>query len=185
MSHGTGCALPHKYGVYANVTRFKDWIITTILNEFTEKEIDVDFKRKMKDFEKNWIKWNNVTFYLHLYFTLNSLIKKNKWKRKLYVLLFFWALLTLLFQNVLTHSFASLNWRRSGVFIINFENISHLALVFLLLTLSNKMPAGKKICKELWFQYNTLESFMILNITFYAFKVSQKNSAQKKKIEIN
>ena len=27
-------------------------------------------------------------------------------------------------------------WRRSGVFIINFEHISHLILVFLLLTLS-------------------------------------------------
>ena len=27
-------------------------------------------------------------------------------------------------------------WRHSGVFIVNFEHISHLALVFLLLTLS-------------------------------------------------
>ena len=27
-------------------------------------------------------------------------------------------------------------WRRSGVFIVNFEYISHLVLVFLLLTLS-------------------------------------------------
>ena len=27
-------------------------------------------------------------------------------------------------------------WRRSGVFIVNFEHISHLLLVFLLLTLS-------------------------------------------------
>ena len=27
-------------------------------------------------------------------------------------------------------------WRRSGIFIVNFEQISHLALVFLLLTLS-------------------------------------------------
>ena len=27
-------------------------------------------------------------------------------------------------------------WRRSGVFIVNFEHISHLALVFLLLTLN-------------------------------------------------
>ena len=27
-------------------------------------------------------------------------------------------------------------WRRSNVFIVNFEHISHLALVFLLLTLS-------------------------------------------------
>ena len=34
-------------------------------------------------------------------------------------------------------------WRRSGVFIVNFENSSHLVLVFLLLTLNMKMPAGE------------------------------------------
>ena len=28
------------------------------------------------------------------------------------------------------------HWRRSGIFIVNFEHISHLALMFLLLTLS-------------------------------------------------
>ena len=28
------------------------------------------------------------------------------------------------------------HWRRSGVFIVNFEHISHFVLVFLLLTLS-------------------------------------------------
>ena len=33
--------------------------------------------------------------------------------------------------------------RRSGVFIVNFEHISHLVLVFLLLTLKMKLPAGK------------------------------------------
>ena len=33
-------------------------------------------------------------------------------------------------------------WRRSGAFIVNFEHISHLILVFLLLTLSRQMPAG-------------------------------------------
>ena len=32
--------------------------------------------------------------------------------------------------------------RRSGVFIVNFEHISHLALVLLLLILSRYMPAG-------------------------------------------
>ena len=30
----------------------------------------------------------------------------------------------------------SRHWRRSGVFIVNFEHISHIALVFTLLTLS-------------------------------------------------
>ena len=32
-------------------------------------------------------------------------------------------------------------WRRSGVFIVNFEYISHLALVILLLTLNMQLPA--------------------------------------------
>ena len=31
-------------------------------------------------------------------------------------------------------------WRHSGVFIVNFEHISYLVLVFLLLTLSKLMP---------------------------------------------
>ena len=35
--------------------------------------------------------------------------------------------------------------RHSGVFIFHFEHISHLVLLFLLLTLSWEMPAGKKI----------------------------------------
>ena len=34
------------------------------------------------------------------------------------------------------------HWRRSGIFIVNFEHISYLVLVFLLLTLSRLMPAG-------------------------------------------
>ena len=37
-----------------------------------------------------------------------------------------------------------INRHRSGVLIVNFGHISHLALVFLLLTLSKEMPAGKK-----------------------------------------
>ena len=36
---------------------------------------------------------------------------------------------------------AERHWRRSGVFIVNFEHISHLFLVFLLLTLNMQMPA--------------------------------------------
>ena len=31
-------------------------------------------------------------------------------------------------------------WRRSGVFVVNFEHIPHLALVFLLLTLNMQLP---------------------------------------------
>ena len=33
-------------------------------------------------------------------------------------------------------------WRRSCVFMVNFEHISHFVLVFLLLTLSRKILAG-------------------------------------------
>ena len=59
VSHGDGCARPHKYGVYSNVTHFKDWIIETILNEFTKKEDDEDLARKIKNFEKNLNKKSN------------------------------------------------------------------------------------------------------------------------------
>ena len=34
------------------------------------------------------------------------------------------------------------HWRRSGVFIVNFEHILHLVVVFLLLTLNRQMPTG-------------------------------------------
>ena len=33
-------------------------------------------------------------------------------------------------------------WRRSGVFIVNFEHISYLVLVFVLFTLNMQLPAG-------------------------------------------
>ena len=51
VSHGDRCARPHLYGVYSNVAYFKDWIIETILNEFTKAEIEVEFTRKMKGFK--------------------------------------------------------------------------------------------------------------------------------------
>ena len=38
-----------------------------------------------------------------------------------------------------------LHWPRSGVFIVNFEHISHAVLVFLLLTLHMYLPAGMLI----------------------------------------
>ena len=59
VSHGEGCARPHKYGVYSKVTHFKNWIIETILNEFTEKEDNEDLAQKMKNFEKNLNKMSN------------------------------------------------------------------------------------------------------------------------------
>ena len=58
-------------------------------------------------------------------------------------------------------------WRRYGVFIVNFEHSSHLVLVFLLLTLNMSLPAGKlqhnytcitpsqyKICLLRWGEWN-------------------------------
>ena len=49
-------------------------------------------------------------------------------------------------------------WRRSRVFIVNFKHISNLVLVFLLLTLSREIPAGKGAL----FSLNTLCYFMSL-----------------------
>ena len=40
------------------------------------------------------------------------------------------------------------HWRRSGIFIVNFQHISHLVLVFPLLTLSRSMPAGLLLFKS-------------------------------------
>ena len=37
------------------------------------------------------------------------------------------------------------HWPHSGIFIINFQQISHLFLVFLLLTLNMQLPAGELI----------------------------------------
>ena len=39
-------------------------------------------------------------------------------------------------------------WRRYGVFVVNFEHISHLVPVFLLLTLNMKLPAGLSIIQN-------------------------------------
>ena len=39
-------------------------------------------------------------------------------------------------------------WHRSGVFIVNFEHVLHIVLVFLLLTLSMQLSAGWVIKPE-------------------------------------
>ena len=41
------------------------------------------------------------------------------------------------------------HWHRSSVFIVNFEHISHLVLVFLLLTLNMSLPAGEVCLKNI------------------------------------
>ena len=40
------------------------------------------------------------------------------------------------------------SWRHSGVFVVNFKHISHLFLVFLLLTLNMQLPAGIPLRKN-------------------------------------
>ena len=40
-------------------------------------------------------------------------------------------------------------WCRSGIFIVNFEHISHLVLVFLLLTLNMQLPAGQLLIRNI------------------------------------
>ena len=41
-------------------------------------------------------------------------------------------------------------WRRSGIYIVNFEHISHLVLVFLLLTFNMQLPAGESQITRLY-----------------------------------
>ena len=42
-------------------------------------------------------------------------------------------------------------WRRSGVFIVNFEHISHIVLVFSLLALNKQMSANQ-VCFVYFFE---------------------------------
>ena len=64
----------------------------------------------------------------------------------------------------------SRQWRRSDVFIANFEHISHLTLVFLLLTLNMCLPAG--LCL---YQYMNFLSFLffylLISINFILHKL--------------
>ena len=62
------------------MTHFKNWIIETILNEFTEKEDNEDLGQKMKNFEKNLNKMSN--------WVVEYFWKQRKWRRMLHVLLF-------------------------------------------------------------------------------------------------
>ena len=45
-------------------------------------------------------------------------------------------------ENSTTYDKLEEFWHRSGVFIVNFEHISYLVLVFLLLTLNMQLPTG-------------------------------------------
>ena len=50
-------------------------------------------------------------------------------------------------------------WRGSGVFIINFKHVSHLVLLFLLLTLSRE-NAGREASLSIFLKY----SFIIIKV---------------------
>ena len=51
--------------------------------------------------------------------------------------------------------------RRSGIFIVNFEHIPHLVLVFLLLTLNMQLPAGKCVSKSGLLQILTSGKYIV------------------------
>ena len=54
------------------------------------------------------------------------------------------------------------HWRRSGIFIVNFEHISHLVLVFLLLALNMQLPAGNTVAIVNW----VAEKFQLDSVKF-------------------
>ena len=70
--------------------------------------------------------------------------------------------------------------RRSGVFIVNFEHISHLVLVFLLLTLNMQLPAGWEHLYILLFTYSKVLYFKLNYHSEYHSVSIQENTDQKK-----
>ena len=59
-------------------------------------------------------------------------------------------------------------WRHSGVFNVNFEQISHIALVFPLFTFNKLMPVGRDIFYLQLFN-DTLASFLLALVTIRTF----------------
>ena len=47
-------------------------------------------------------------------------------------------------------------WHRSGVFIVNFEHISHFVLVLLLLALNMSLPAGPDLMSSVILEVNVI-----------------------------
>ena len=69
-------------------------------------------------------------------------------------------------------------WHPSGVFIVNFEHISHLVLVFLLLTLNRKMPAGinpkmipLRTCFAWQRNFDVISQFLNAKLQYYKVKL--------------
>ena len=64
------------------------------------------------------------------------------------------------------------HWRRSGIYIMNFEHISHLVRVFTLLTLSRLMPAGTE--------------HLVVQLLLWAVQIKGKQTnKQTNKISVN
>ena len=79
---------------------------------------------------------------------------------------------------MLSSGIAKGHWRCSGVFIVNFEHISHLVLVLLLLTLSRQIPTGNASQKGTeTFQYTLLfANYYYRLISIYPLKVTKVRS---------
>ena len=71
-------------------------------------------------------------------------------------------------SNLTVKTLERRQWRRSGVFIVNFEHVSQLVLVFLLVTLSRYMPAGKK-----------LSTHFVPLISFYALSSAESREREQ------
>ena len=54
-------------------------------------------------------------------------------------------------------------WSHSGGFIVNFEQISHIVLMFTLLTLNKKMPAGFPIVEYVINFWDSAKNITILS----------------------
>ena len=57
-------------------------------------------------------------------------------------------------------------WRRSGIFIVKFEYISHLVLVFILLTLNMQLPARLVKGQMRWMNWIITESCNLIILIF-------------------
>ena len=68
---------------------------------------------------------------------------------------------------------------RSGVFIVNFEHISHLVLVFLLVTLNMQLPVGKKIKFRKDF-FESIESHKYILVILLIFELRIPKLVSKK-----
>ena len=74
------------------------------------------------------------------------------------------------------------HWRRSGVFIVNLEYISHLVLVFLLLTLNMQFPAGVFV-NLAQFEKRRFDKILLISLTqnkypagIYLLKVNNRKT---------